>query len=46
MILLLDGKARETSRAAEADAAAQGDRYHRSCYAQLLEANGTDGTVA
>jgi len=46
MILLLEGAARETSRAAEPGAGTQGDRYHGSCYAQLVEADGADETVA
>ncbi len=45
MILLVDGRARETSRAAEPDAATQGDHYHGSCYAQRVEADGADDRV-
>ena len=45
MILLLDGTARETSRAAEPDVDGRGDRYHGYCYAQLVEADSADETV-
>ena len=45
MILLLDGTARETSRAVEPDVDGRGDRYHGYCYAQLVEAGSADETV-
>jgi len=46
MILLLEGTVRETSRAAEPDADADGDSYHGACYAQLLQAGGAEEAVA
>jgi hypothetical protein len=46
MILLVDGRACETSRAAEPDAGAHGDLYHRCCYARLVEADGAHETIA
>jgi hypothetical protein len=47
LVLLVDGGLRETSRAADPDVTAlDGDLYHRSCYAQLVEADSVDGTVA
>jgi hypothetical protein len=46
MILLADGAARETSRAAEPDAATRGDSYHGSCYAELVDADGADETFS
>ena len=45
MILLLDGTARETSRAAEPDVDGRGDRYHGHCYAQLVQADSDEETV-
>ena len=45
MILLEDGKARETSRAAEPDVDGRGDRFHGYCYAQLVQAHGADEAV-
>lgn len=39
MIVIEDGQARETSRAAEPDIGALGDLYHRECYEQLGEAD-------
>lgn len=45
-ILLVDGRARETSRAAEPDIGTRGDSYHGACYAQLVQADGGEETVA
>jgi hypothetical protein len=45
MILLEDGKARETSRAAEPDVDGRGDRFHGYCYEQLVQAHGADEAV-
>jgi len=45
IILLLDGRARETSRAAEPDVDGRGERYHWHCYAQLLGADSADETI-
>lgn len=46
IILLVEGRSRETSRATEPDAGTHGDCYHGACYAQLIEANSTDETGA
>jgi len=46
MILLVDGRARETSRAAEPNVGTHGDGYHGSCYAQLVKADSAEETAA
>jgi hypothetical protein len=37
VIWLVDGRGRETSRAAEPDVGTHGDLFHRCCYAQLVD---------